>query len=612
MPGSYTVTATAGTSSAYIDVVVLDVSIDTPTSFPAYWAIDTTPLQLECTPKGATGGTYSWSKVSGPGNVTFSSSTAQNPTFIAHQPGIYFVRVEYTLGGCTVSKTAGGITVHQVDMFPPSANYTIGAGNVNIYYNIYPTGVGFTADTAILEIRDKDGTLVYSDNTITKIAGGNTATWSGSSTSLRTVHWNKNPYEAKITITKGSTNSADTMSINFYQSTASVVAETSSATGVPLTECMEGRTVTFTATASGFVSTSPLNPIDFTFWGRLADGTWNSNTDWSYDLIHDHDAIADDVLDGDSDHYFDTPVYVDVEDNFGHFITTSSYWVRVWELYIEYFRDNASGTAKPWKVVVGKDIAYSATASPDCTNWCWDMAEGIPDQWNPTGGNAKSGTAMVIPNSDLPSDSHWDHFGTAYGQVKVFCEDEEGNNHTFYSTSMNPSQKASVFFDPTVATHPGGGSDNWFYYWKYALFGSVSNVSWNAATAYGSTNLGTGAIVIGESGNNDYATAYNHFPLFGYARPTADGKSYIDLFYSVLKHELQHRADGPYFGGVPDADGDNLPDARDPFPGTLNGAGYTEYTGANAWLGDWECSARNVEGVVAPAASDWSEGGKQW
>ena len=37
-----------------------------------------------------------------------------------------------------------------------------------------------------------------------------------------------------------------------------------------------------------------------------------------------------------------------------------------------------------------------------------------------------------------------------------------------------------------------------------------------------------------------------------------------------------------------------------------------EYVGADAWKGDWEQRARAVEGVTAPAAKDWSKGGKQW
>lgn len=485
-------------------------------------------------------------------------------------------------------------------------------GDVYIEYDIWPHGL-FTADSALLEIKDKNGSLVHSDSGITKSGGGDVAIWSASTNSLRSVNSEKDLYKAKVTITKGTeshSSNEDQMSVE--ESTVTIVPENSPTTGQPITDCMEGRSVTFTATSRGFVSTIPGNPIDFTFHYQHADGTPWSETDLSFDQVEDNTPVADNVPPGDADHHFDTPIYVEVEDNFTHSATSSTIWIRVWELWIDYFRDAA--TDKDWKVVVGKAIEYSAIAAPGAKNFAWDMADDTPDQWNPTGGNLRTGTNMVIPNSDLPTDNHWDYFGDAYGTVDVFCEDEEGNNHHFYSTSMSPPKKAKVFFNPSTATHPGGGSPNWFYYWKYALFGSVSSVSWNAAIEYGSTSLAAPpyAIEIGDSGNIDYATPYNHTAVFGYARPTADGKSRIDLFYTVLTHELQHRADAPFLDGVPDNDGDRLPNTEDPFPLTINGAGYAEYTGASAWLGDWEFNARAEEGVVAPVDKDWSEGGKKW
>ena len=95
----------------YCYVYVIDVVIDTPSSFPAYVAVGTN-LALGCTPLGATGGTYSWTKVSGPGAVTFSpSATAEDPTFSANQAGDYTVQVAYSKGGATCSDTSGTIRV---------------------------------------------------------------------------------------------------------------------------------------------------------------------------------------------------------------------------------------------------------------------------------------------------------------------------------------------------------------------------------------------------------------------------------------------------------------------------------------------------------------------
>lgn len=396
----------------------------------------------------------------------------------------------------------------------------------------------------------------------------------------------------------------NTKSVNVYGVGVALTVEND------ITECMEGRWVTFTATASTHFPHGLTNPIYFTFHYQRADGTDWSETDWSTDLVEDNTVIADNVPAGDPDHKFTTPIYVVANNDTAHAVSNTLN-IDVYELWIEYFRDSASG--KDWKVVVGLPIEYSAIASRDCKNWRWDMEDGFPDVWNPTGGNQKTGL-MTIPSSDMPTDDDWDHFGDAYGTVNVFCEDGEGNNHRFYSTSMNPSQTAKVFFHPGVQTNPGGISDNWFYYWKYALFGNVSDVTWNASIQYGST-LPTGAIQIGDSGNNDYITAYDHESITGITnnfRPSADGKSRIDLFYSVLTHELQHRADMPHYGQPPDSDGDFLPDNIDPFPGAVNGANYPEYQGGNSWMGDWEFRARSVEDVVAPADRDWSMNGKQW
>jgi len=119
-PGQYKVYADGfdyydQNDSDWAYVYVIDVEIDTPSSFPAYVALGDN-LQLDCTPLGATGGTYSWSKVTGPGTVTFSDPNAKNPTFSANQSGNYTVKVEYTKEEATASDTSGTITVVEVDI----------------------------------------------------------------------------------------------------------------------------------------------------------------------------------------------------------------------------------------------------------------------------------------------------------------------------------------------------------------------------------------------------------------------------------------------------------------------------------------------------------------
>ena len=112
--GSYEVKLTVfdndGQSATDICMVyMVQVVIDTPvqSSYPAL-VCKGEKLQLGCTvtPPEAGGGTYQWSKVSGPGTVTFTpSATVEDPQFSANQPGKYAVKVEYTIWGDTYSDT---------------------------------------------------------------------------------------------------------------------------------------------------------------------------------------------------------------------------------------------------------------------------------------------------------------------------------------------------------------------------------------------------------------------------------------------------------------------------------------------------------------------------
>jgi hypothetical protein len=68
---------------------------------------------MGCITSGSAGGTFSWTKVSGPGTVTFTSPTDQNPIFSANQAGNYTVQVEYTdnASGATATDISGTISV---------------------------------------------------------------------------------------------------------------------------------------------------------------------------------------------------------------------------------------------------------------------------------------------------------------------------------------------------------------------------------------------------------------------------------------------------------------------------------------------------------------------
>lgn len=125
---------------ATIDIIDLSVAIVTP-DFPVSIAFGNN-LLLDCTPSGVTTGTYSWTKASGPGVVTFSLPIIKNPTFSASQPGEYTVRVGYSVGGTTVYDTSGTISVVEVSnvAFSPTELYADGTSTSQAYATITPPG----------------------------------------------------------------------------------------------------------------------------------------------------------------------------------------------------------------------------------------------------------------------------------------------------------------------------------------------------------------------------------------------------------------------------------------------------------------------------------------
>ncbi|HET6428288.1 MAG TPA: hypothetical protein VFJ30_07760, partial [Phycisphaerae bacterium] len=470
-PGTYTVkvqyTKDGTTASATSgDIIVFSVAITTPASFPAYVAVNQQlPGGLDCTlTPGTTGGTYQWTKVSGAGTVAFGTPTAKTTTFSADAAGTYTVKVEYTKDGTTASATSGDIIVFSVTITTPATfpAYVAKGGQLQGGLGCTVTPAGIPGGTYQWAKASGPGTVTFGTPT------AHTTTFSADTDGTYTV---------QVQYSKdGTTASATSGALGVFTVTLTVENN--------LTECMEGRYCTYTATVTGTFPQSGI--IDFVFHYTHADGTTWTSTDWSYDLVEDNTAVADQVPAGDADHKFTTPIWAEAK-NSGVTGVSNTLNIDVYELWIDYFVGHADWT-RPWKIVVGEAIDYGAIASSDCYNWDWDMEDGVPDVWNPGGTrNVKNGgwptSHMWIGNADLPSDSDWNYFGQTYGTVTVRCEDGEDNNHTFYSTTI--PQKAIVFFDPTLTTHPGGGSKNWFYYWKYALFGSTDNVAWNAAREYG-------------------------------------------------------------------------------------------------------------------------------
>lgn len=413
-------------------------------------------------------------------------------------------------------------------------------------------------------------------------------------------------------IADGSTRHSDTVKLTVVEVSLAVESNVAHGGGY---ECMEGRELTFTATASGGFPCGLTNPITFTFFSWGADGTIRTDSDWSTDRTEAHDWTVEDVLGGDADHKYLSHNTASAS-NDGAFAMSNDIPVDVYELWIEYLRD--SGTGKDWKVVVNGSIAYSAIASAHCTSWEWDMEDGVPDVWNPTGGTSKTGTGMSIPNSDMPSSNS--KFGDAYGTVNVYCEDADGSEHQFYSTSMNPSEKTRVFFDKSASTNPDGSVPNWYYYWKSGnVCGINSDVHYDAGGDFGYYIPGQDHVHVQDSAptTNTGPETYTKVPGDS-VTVTGQGVG-IDCVAETIGHEKYHKYIYETYNGQADTDSDGIPDSIESTMDGINtfvhdpdsynmGGHYSSY-------GDNELRCRKKElspGIAVYPDRDWSEDGRQW
>ncbi len=109
-------------------LTVIDVSVSTPNTYPAVVGLGST-LQLGATPRGATGGSYTWTKVSGPGTVTFVDGTTATPRFSADQPGDYVVGVVYSIGSASSPRRDSGTITVPVPTVAIDAPAYVAVGN---------------------------------------------------------------------------------------------------------------------------------------------------------------------------------------------------------------------------------------------------------------------------------------------------------------------------------------------------------------------------------------------------------------------------------------------------------------------------------------------------
>lgn len=118
-----------GGTGDYVIVAVFNVKIIVPETFPVYLAVNG---EIMLTAKEGPdyiydfylnvqyplNGTFTWSKVSGQGNVTFSAPNSATTDFSADTPGVYKVKCEFLADGATASYTveSGEIIVGEISL----------------------------------------------------------------------------------------------------------------------------------------------------------------------------------------------------------------------------------------------------------------------------------------------------------------------------------------------------------------------------------------------------------------------------------------------------------------------------------------------------------------
>jgi hypothetical protein len=330
--------------------------------------------------------------------------------------------------------------------------------------------------------------------------------------------------------------------------------------------------------------------------------------------------------------------------------TSSSLYIDLYKPDINKFKDHTD--QKDWMICVGRNIEYEANASSDCQNFAWDLKSGtFFDYWQITGGNAKSGTSMLIPLSELEAASGT-HFGDTYGNVRVQFNDGDNNSYSFESSDMNPSQKAKVFF-PRDYMLNGAACPAWYKFWAkdqggpgMHYFGSTSvennvritweynnSISGSGRTNFSYTNLFGAYATIAFSNRavgkrnwsfaspsitfTDSTGALKTFPIGTISLSfIKDDFESIDCVIQTARHEIQHtkRLYLKYATSVSDPDGDRLPSSFEDSLGT-NWNQQTTYTSFYLTGFDDEIDCEKEAQTPMPSASasqDWSYPGKQW
>lgn len=386
-----------------------------------------------------------------------------------------------------------------------------------------------------------------------------------------------------------------------------------------ITECMEKRQLTYTATLDGDLNTAEMDQVEYKFHYQKSNGSQFTHNEWSFNKTLANTITADSVQTGDIDHKYTTTVYAEAKIK-DVVVLSDSIKIDVHELWIATIEYNS---LKSWKAVVGEPFKYSAFASSDCVNWKWEMSNGTSSYWQPSGGDKQNGT-MTIPYSDLPAAKN-SYFGDTYGIITVSCEDAEGNKHTFKSTDMTNPLKVQVFFDPDKNTH---GTEPytlsppcWFIFWKEGeVVEGMESVTYNHTLDYGAYDPASKVLSLGP-----LACTTNSGPEIlkdmdgNFFTMTGTGK-HLKCVAQTISHELYHKFVNDSLAILsPHSDTDKLPDFDELVPhlpyfkmsriDDHNTFGYAPYSASG--YADAEVRGRIIE--ISPGVKltvpgfDWSK-----
>lgn len=386
----------------------------------------------------------------------------------------------------------------------------------------------------------------------------------------------------------------------------------------PIRECMEGRTVTFSATATG---SSTSETKSFTFKYVKPDGTTGTAFEVTDGNTTSKDIVMPIVPETDQDHKF--PVAMQCELLYrGERLacddlavpTSQTIDIDVFKLWIEICQE----PGKFGKVVVGNNISYKALASRDCTNWKWSVTT---NAWlkDENGGKSKEGSDLKIPYTNLPTKSN-SQFGN--NTFKVECKDGE-------SRSIDSSTIAKIFFDPDrdVTGDPVTGSSAntkvacWYKFWKDGnVCSGLNNVGYENSTRRYGVYTGTpgqsgGTIKVSHPaavGSNTIEQYMNLDQITQGVMGTTN--KHLQCLAETIQHEMYHKHTYEVLYGMPGAvhtDQDKLPDNEENTPSEtyFPKSDPTITNSLNSSYDDQEVRCRIKEShltVTTDPSKDWS------